>query len=100
MRHAARRDCVRSAARAGSRPQDAVLVGGARLVGDDVGAELDDAPERAVLDLDLLVEAPLGLLRAALAGDQQLAAADLERDSSISTPARSAFTTARGGSPA
>ena len=33
-----------------------------------------------MLDLDLLVEPALGLLRAALAGDQELAPADLEAD--------------------
>ena len=59
--------------------QHAVLVRRARLLRSDVGAELDDAAERAVLDLDLLVEAPARLVGAALAGDQQLAAADLER---------------------
>ena len=46
-----------------------------------------------VLDLDLLVEAALGLLGPALAGDHQLAAADLERRRPrSSTPARSALT--------
>ena len=48
-------------------------------VGHHVGAQLDEAPERPVLDLDLLVEPAGRLGRAALAGDQQLAAADLER---------------------
>ena len=62
-----------------STTQDAVLVAGARLLGDHVGAQLDGPPERPVLDLDLLVEPALGLLGAALAGDQQLAPADLER---------------------
>src|SRR5215211_3067439 len=62
--------------------EDPVDVGRARLVRDDIRAELDDAPEGAVLDLDLLVEAPagLGLGRAPLAGDHELASADLERD--------------------
>jgi uncharacterized protein (DUF427 family) len=62
----------------------------ARRVGVDVGAERDDAPERAVLDLELLVDAALGLRRAAVAGDDELAAADLEPTSSGSMPARSA----------
>ena len=55
-------------------PQDAVLVGGLRLLGDHVGVQLDDAPERPRLDLDLLVDAALGLLHRALAADHQLAA--------------------------
>ena len=50
-----------------------------RGVGVDVGAERDDAPERAVLDLELLVDALLvGRRREPLAGEDQLAAADLE----------------------
>ena len=44
-------------------PQHAVLVGGARAVGLHLGAELDHAPEGPVRDLDLLVQAALGLLR-------------------------------------
>ncbi len=61
--------------------QDAVVVGGLGLVGGDVGAELDRAPERPVLDLDLLVDAALGLVqRAPAAGDDQLASADLQVD--------------------
>ena len=61
-------------------PQHAVLVGGLRLLGDDVGVQLDHAAERAGLDLDLLVDAALGLLHRALAGDHQLAPGDLEAD--------------------
>ena len=44
--------------------QDPVLVAGLGALGDDVGAELDHPAERAGLDLDLLVDAPLGLLDA------------------------------------
>ena len=40
--------------------QDAVLVGGVGGVGVDLGAERDDAPERAALDLELLVDAIVG----------------------------------------
>ena len=61
-------------------PQDPVLVGGAGLVGDHVGAELDLAPEGALLDLELLVDAALGVVRLALAGDHEHAPADLEID--------------------
>ena len=50
-----------------------------RLLGHHVGAQLDAAPERAVLDLDLLEQPALGLLGAPLARDQQLAPADLQR---------------------
>ena len=42
--------------------QDAVLVRGAGCVVVDVDAERDDAPERAVLDLELLVDALLAVL--------------------------------------
>ena len=69
--------------------EDAVLIGGARLARDHLGAELDDAAEGAVLDLDLLVEPPGGRGGTALAGNQELAAADLESTSPISTPASS-----------
>ena len=64
------------------------VVRGARLVRDDVGAELDHPPERAVLDLDLLVEAAAGLGGAALAGDHELAPADLEADVGRCRPPR------------
>src|SRR5689334_4681692 len=60
--------------------QHAVVVGGLRARGVHVGAELDHAPERSLLDLDLLVETALRLLSGALAADQELAAADLEAD--------------------
>src|SRR4051812_24785112 len=50
-------------------PQDAVAVGGLRLVGDDIRAERDRPAERAEVDLELLVEAPLGVRRAPMAGD-------------------------------
>ena len=59
--------------------EDAVLVRGLRLLGRDVRPELDEPPERSMLNLDLLVEAPAGLGGAALTGDQELAPADLER---------------------
>ena len=59
--------------------QDAVLVAGLGLLGHHVGAQLDAAPERPVLDLDLLEQPAPGLLRAPLARDQQLAPADLQR---------------------
>ena len=49
-------------------------------VGVDVGAERDDAAERPVLDLDLLVEPALGPRRQAPADEQQLAPADLDLD--------------------
>ena len=42
-------------------PQDPVVVARAGALGDHVGAELDHPPERAGLDLDLLVDAALGL---------------------------------------
>ena len=61
--------------------EHAVLEGRLGGVGVDVGAERDDAAERPVLDLELLVDALLlGLGRAAVAGEDQLAAADLELD--------------------
>src|SRR3954451_10199872 len=60
-------------------PQDAVLVGGGSAVGLHVGAELDHPAERPVRDLDLLVEPAARLLRTPLAGDDELAALDLER---------------------
>ena len=47
-------------------------------IADDIGAERDDAPERAEADLELLVHPALGIGRAAMAGDQQLAALDLQ----------------------
>ena len=47
------------------------MIGRLRLVGDDVGAELDRAPKRAVLDLELLVDAAFGVGLAALAGQRQ-----------------------------
>src|SRR5690242_6371350 len=59
-------------------PQDAVVVGGLRARRVHVRAQLDHPPERPLLDLYLLVEAALGVLRGALAADQQLAPADLE----------------------
>src|SRR5262249_4356099 len=55
-----------------------VAVGGPRGVGDDIGAELDDAAERAEVDLELLVDALLGVCRPAVAGQHELAALDLE----------------------
>ena len=78
--------------------QDAVDVRGRGLVGHHVRAELDDAPERAVLDLDLLVEAAAGLL----AGRRSPAITSWRprissATSAGSTAARSTFTTARGG---
>ena len=60
--------------------QDPVLVGGLRGVGVDVDAERDHAPERPVLDLELLVDALLAALGLAVAGQHQLAPADLELD--------------------
>ena len=58
--------------------QDAVLVGRACLIGHDVGAELYLAPERALLDLDLLVHAAFRVVWLALTRDHQHPAADLE----------------------
>jgi hypothetical protein len=79
--------------------EDAVLVARGRGVGVDVGAERDDAPERAVLDLDLLVEPP-----SACGGRRRPASRSSRpwisrRTSDGSTPGSSACTTARGGSP-
>ena len=55
--------------------QDPVLVGGVGGVGVDLGAERDDAPERPALDLELLVDAVVGALGLAVAGEHELAAA-------------------------
>mgnify|MGYP003391280763 CR=1 FL=1 len=60
--------------------EDAVLVGGGRGVRVDVDLELDHVPERPGRDLDLLVDAALGLLDRALADDGQAATADLDAD--------------------
>ena len=61
--------------------QDAVLVGGVGGVGVDLRAERDDAPERPALDLELLVDAVVGRrLGLAVAGEDELAAADLQLD--------------------
>ena len=49
-------------------------------IGVDVDLELDDAAEGAGRDLDLLVDAALGLLDRPFADDRQLAAADLDPD--------------------
>ena len=58
-----------------------VLERGPRRVRVDVRAERDDAAERAVLDLELLVHPLLlGLGSPPLPGDDQLAAADLQLD--------------------
>src|SRR3954447_7878663 len=59
-------------------PEDPVLVGGARPIGLDVGVEPHRPPERPRLDLDLLVDAALGLLDRALAGDHEVPTGDLE----------------------
>ena len=80
-------------------PQDAVLVGRLGAVGVDVGLELDDAAERARRDLDLLVDAALGLLDRPLADDRQGRPLTSIPTSSRSTPARSTLTIARCGSP-
>src|SRR2546427_11592814 len=53
-------------------PQDAILVSSACALGANVHAEGDLAGERPMLDLDLLVNAPLGVPRPALAPDDQL----------------------------
>ena len=64
-----------------STDEHAVLVDRPRGVGVDLGAERDDAPERPVLDLELLVEALLVLRRAPRwPAEDQLAPADLEVD--------------------
>jgi hypothetical protein len=62
--------------------QDAVLVGRGGRVGVDVGPERDDAPERPVLDLELLVDGILRRRRVVLTVTRQheLAAGDLELD--------------------
>ena len=60
--------------------QDAVLVGGPCALGVDVGAELDLAHEGTVLDLDLLVDAALGVARPALAADDERAPPHLQAD--------------------
>ena len=61
-------------------PQDPVAVGRRGGLGDDVGAERDPAPERAEVDLELLVDAALGVGGAAVAGEDELAALDVEGD--------------------
>src|SRR5215211_1354466 len=58
--------------------QDAVLVRGLGILGDDVRVQLEHAPEGARLDLDLLVDAALGLLNRTLAADDEVATDDLE----------------------
>src|SRR5256885_1790627 len=63
----------------GPAPQHPVAGRRPCLLADHARADLDAAPERPVLDLDLLIEPALRVLRAALALDDQLAAADLER---------------------
>ena len=55
--------------------QDPVLVGRVGGVGVDLGAQRDHAPERPALDLELLIDAVVGALGLALAGEHQLAAA-------------------------
>ena len=80
--------CARSAPGGWSRrvaqrqldPQHAVLVGGLGALGVDLDLELDDAAEGAGGDLDLLVDAALGLLHRPFADDRQVAAADLDPD--------------------
>ena len=88
---------------AGARRQldrsNAVFVRGPGLLGDDVGVQLHDAAEGTRLDLDLLVDPALRLPHRALAADHELSPDDLEADVSRLTPASSALTTARGGSP-
>ena len=80
--------------------QEALLVGRRRGLGVHLRPEGDDAAERPVLHLDLLVEALLAALRRApVAREDELAAADLQLDVDAGTPASSARTTARGGSP-
>src|SRR3954452_24648530 len=59
-------------------PQYAALVGGPGLLGDHVGVQLNDATERARLDLHLLVDPALGLLDGPLAADHELPPDDLE----------------------
>src|SRR3954447_10146241 len=60
--------------------QHAVAVGGPCGVGDDVGPELDHAPEGAEVDLELLIDAALGVGRPAVAGEHELAPVDLQRE--------------------
>ena len=60
--------------------QDPVAVGRRGGLRDDVGAERDRAPERAEVDLELLVDAALGVGGAAVAGEDELAALDVEGD--------------------
>src|SRR2546429_7090583 len=59
--------------------QEAVLVDGPRVLPAHVRPERDRALERAVLDLELLVDAALGILGPTMARDRQLAALDLQR---------------------
>src|SRR4029077_8176056 len=61
-------------------PEDAVLVGGLSLLGVDVHRELDDAPERARGELDLLIGPALRVAHRALAADHQSSASHLEID--------------------
>ena len=60
--------------------EDPVLVGGGGRVRVHVGAERHDAAERAVLDLQLLVDAVVAALGVPLAGEDELAPADLQLD--------------------
>ena len=60
--------------------EDAVLIARPGALGDDVGAERDGAPERPRLDLDLLVDAALGLGDRTAPGDHDLASAHLDPD--------------------
>src|SRR5918995_790169 len=60
--------------------EHAVLVGRRGFLGVDVGVQPDHAPEWAGLDLELLVDAPLGLLNRAFTADHELATGDLEAD--------------------
>ena len=60
--------------------QHAVFVVGDGAVVVDLDLQLDDAAEGAGGDLDLLVDAALGLLQGAAADDRQLAAGDLDPD--------------------
>ncbi len=61
-------------------PQHPVLIGRAGALGVDLDLQLDDAAEGAGGNLDLLVDAALGLLHRPLADDRQVAAADLDPD--------------------
>ena len=69
-------------------PQHAVFVGGLGALGVDLDLELDDAAEGPGGDLDLLVDAALGLLHRPFADDRQLAAADLDPDLARARPRR------------